>query len=284
MPPATFMLQQSSSFAPLPRELISFASVTRRTSQHNISYIVGRDVTSSDTRQWISMLYMIDVLSFRLLKSLMAIIALMLLPLKLILDLLRGMSTQNRLFTSTPSVFFYSLDLKTTSRSSIAMFPRTYNFGILNPKHMLANKDLLAFLLIPLLEVVTSMGLIMTPFPLSSFFSSTCFEVACIDCIRTSFTSTLQSVFVLRLLIEVDGSSRFPCLTLLAKLLRNGLEGIRIHKLNRLCLDLALFFCVVRVTRRFHLFSMVHEAIPRQHSLVYLLSDTLKSGRIAYTI
>src|SRR5260221_12105796 len=88
-------LQQSTAFRPFPWKLIALAEIAMITTQHEITDIIGGNVTTSNTTQRIGMFNVVDILSIALLKlskATSSIVATVVLSLQLLLDLGPGMS------------------------------------------------------------------------------------------------------------------------------------------------------------------------------------------------
>jgi len=84
------MLQQPPAFWKLPGEFIAFTQVAGRTGQNEVTDIVGRNVSASNTGEWKRVIDMIGIFALDLLKSLEAVVTFAFLVLQLLLDLLRG--------------------------------------------------------------------------------------------------------------------------------------------------------------------------------------------------
>lgn len=93
-------LEQSPTKAPFPREFVAFTQIASRTSQYDIIDTISGNIRAHHSAQRESVFYVIDILAFNLLKSLLAIVALTLLSLQLLSNLLRCMGAANTLLTS----------------------------------------------------------------------------------------------------------------------------------------------------------------------------------------
>lgn len=97
------ILQQPAAFMPFPREFVALFHIARWTSEHEVTHIVSRNISSRNAAQRKGVINMINILPFALLKlgtTTSSIVATIALAFQLFLDLCVSVSTKNLLFAS----------------------------------------------------------------------------------------------------------------------------------------------------------------------------------------